>query len=333
MAKGPVNGGEIAFFGAGLLYFLPEFVLIWKGSGQIKPNLFHASQQVAGAGKKLFVAGKELLVKGQKHGHALFGVELFAPDGSGQEGVGQQAAADHPALGRGELLAQAVPAFHVGDIAIINKGMAAQGEALPEAFGIGGAPIELLAQPGMDDDLGERIVVEPGQKLCQFIGMVQAQPGFDGELQGQAGENDIEKVANGVGVGQKAGAAPFAGDHGGWTAKVPVDLGVSQIMEPLPQGEQAVGVGVEKLRHHRQCPVLFRQQIMELAEINVCVRLRIQKGGDGLINTAEMVLEEGAKQAVGDSANGRKIQKRGLSHGHLFLQVREWPWRCGFQGW
>jgi len=56
----------------------------------------------------------------------------------------------------------------------------------------------------MDDDLLQRIVIQPWQERCQLIFVVQSQPRLDGELQGQSGQDLVEKGEDGLGIGQQA---------------------------------------------------------------------------------------------------------------------------------
>ncbi len=264
-----VNDCKILLLGARFFYYFPQFWLPGERGRQIKPYLLHPAEQMAGAGKAFFVARVEVSVEVYEHGCSLLAAELFALDDPGQKGIGQDAAADHPPLYRGKLPLQAVKGLGIGYVTVIDQRMAAQFQAMAEALRVGCPLVELLAQPGMDDDLFQGIVIEPGQKGGQFIGVVEAQPGLDGELHGQPGQDVIEHGDDGVGIGQQAGAAAFTGDHGCRAAQVPVDMFIAKIVQAMRQRQQAVWFGMEKLRHHRQGLVFLGLQITKLPGIEV----------------------------------------------------------------
>ena len=87
----------------------------------IDPHLFHAAQQMPGPAEPLFQTMIEIVVKELQLLPALVAGEADAFNFSRQEGIAQQAPADHPAVHRGAALLQLGKTGKVYDIAVVDQ--------------------------------------------------------------------------------------------------------------------------------------------------------------------------------------------------------------------
>lgn len=312
--ESPLYCGQVVLFRGSFFYFFPSAAGIRKRTGQIEPELFHSTQKMAWAGQDFFVSLIQLLVERTEGCCSVTAAEKVTPNGCRQEGVGKSATANHPALDGGKLLLQTTQSFGGGDVAVVDYGVVGQGLAACETCRVGRAPIQLFAQAGMDNDFFEGIPVKPRQEGCELIWALEPQAGFDRKLHGEFRNDLIQQGKDGVREWEQAGAAFFAGDHWRRASQVPVDMIVAQLMQTVGQGQQSLRVGVEELWNYREIMVMFRQEVTELSGIKIGMRLWVDKGGDGLIESSEMALEQAAEQVIGNATNGCQIEKGRAIH-------------------
>ena len=145
----------------------------------------------------------------------------------GEAWAGEQPAPDHDACQLG------VARFHLAnladarDIAVVDEGVAAFFVKPHESGKVDGALVLLPAEPRVERDVGERGVVQDGQKRERFVGGVLPQPHLDGKLYGVLGREARDFVHDGLDglrVAQQAGSAVAADLHREGTSHVEIDF-------------------------------------------------------------------------------------------------------------
>ena len=185
VCSGPGEGrqGEDTFelgTGAGELEGVPQTVAAPEGRGEIGPEFLEVAEEGVVAGGVGGVALEQVGVPGTE-AVEVAGV-LTGKDGLGEEGVGDDAAPEHPAAHGGEAARDSGEVRERADVAVVDEGQCADLGDADEGVQVDGALVHLLGGAGVDAEFAQGEGLDEGEALGKQGGVVQAQADLDGEV-------------------------------------------------------------------------------------------------------------------------------------------------------
>jgi poly(A) polymerase len=241
--------------------------------------------------------------------HSILADLFLAFKRHGQERVGQDAAADHPAVHPRESFSKHAKDCNIRYIAVIDELMTAVFTAECKGFQVDSPRVELLTQAGMDDNFFQRKGVKLRQERQDLAGVFVSEPCFNGEFHLEPGYDLFQQRNDHLRIGEESGAPFFLGHHGYRTTQIPVDMGIPEILESVGHSEEVLSIGVEQLRDNRQDGVVFREDVGKPFFLKPGMPLWVDEWGNSSVEPSKMMVKNGAEQCIGHTLERSQVKE------------------------
>ena len=168
----------------------------------------------------------------------------------------------------------------------------------------GRAAVQGLPHPGVDNELGDGILVVDVQDGPELLRVLDTQTGLDRDGSGGGGEDVLQQVVQFLRPPQHPGPLPLGGDGAGGAAQVQVDLPVAHPGQLTCRPEKVRPAPGEQLGHHIQVPVLLRQDVPQLPAGEHVVLAGGEKGHEIPVHPREEPAVGPAEQGSCDPLHG-----------------------------